>query len=142
MRKFILQLKQLFRGQPAPEAIHDERHDVSLGRDGSDRIDACPGDYQSLAREGDHQSYGDKAWDELSGDRKRHKPHFFGEDNDNFCGFGEHVLDGGSKDYLSAGVDSRFQHRTSGFDPRSGWKPHINALVDIERDAFIFHTVG
>lgn len=78
MRKFILQLKQLFRGQPAPEAIHDERHDVSLGRDGSDRIDACPGDYQSLAREGDHQSYGDKAWDELSGDRKRHKPHFLG----------------------------------------------------------------
>lgn len=30
----------------------------------------------------------------------------------------------------------------SGFDPRFGWKPHIIALVDIERDTFIFHTVG
>ncbi|TIN48214.1 MAG: hypothetical protein E5Y32_05200 [Mesorhizobium sp.] len=143
MKKFILQLKQFLRGQPASETIDNEWHDASLGPNGGDRIDACRGDNQSLAREGDHQPYGEKAWDELSGDRDRDKPHIFGDDNDKLCGSGEDVLyAAGSKDYLTAGYDSRFQDPMSSFDPRLVWQPHIIALVDIKRDTFIFYMVG
>ncbi|CAN7233330.1 hypothetical protein BFX40_09475 [Mesorhizobium sp. SEMIA 3007] len=138
MRKLVLQLKQFLRGQPTPEAIENERDDVSVGPDRSDRTDACRGGSQSLAREADHRPYGDKAWHELSGDRSRDKPHVFGQDNNMLCGSGEQ----GSKDYLTAGVDSRFQDPTNDFDPRLGWRPHVIALVDIERNSFIFQTVG
>ncbi|OBP96893.1 MULTISPECIES: hypothetical protein [Mesorhizobium] len=137
MRKLILQLKQFLRGQPTPEAIENERHDVSVGPDRSDRTDACRGDSQSLAREGDHRPYGDKACTNSPVTEAATNRTFLGKtitcsaDSAN-----------GSKDYLTAGVDSRFQDPTNDFDPRLGWRPHVIALVDIERNSFIFQTVG